>query len=1106
MAENQRWEDIAYLDVVVMDDIREAMVAGDAIAIVDCANAQLRWVNGPAAAFFGLPQIGPMIDIVEPQGFTSAKRQIKSGLSRLSDVPQPLLIRVQKGLQSKLVQAHIRLLTTLFDGAAHAMIRFDASGLAQEGERLRHMLSSIFLDEATSAIIDGDGAVIADDGRFSPSRFDADLRAQLARETAHEEDRLIKRIVTLADGSRAAVGVGRLDEMPARYLLVQMLQTLDSAPAVDIGEAPAPQNKGTSAEDTGASADEDEENDAYILPGATIRSNPKPLTSEPAPLPDLRVPEPDLSTLPYTPDNASAPIRFVWKTDSDGIFIDVSPEFAKAVGPQAANIEGLSFRHVVEALSLDPGGTIAASLDRRDTWSGKSVLWPVQGNDLRVPVDLAALPYYNRDRDFQGYRGFGIARMADMLVDPDAYGVDIARRLRGDAGDDDQASSEALGTNTQLADDTDDPFQGETPVFEGASLSPRRRVSDTPSIELDEPDHEDVAPDELLPDDHPDDAAKTGPLNALSEAEARAFAKIGVKLGRTDDDAVQDLADPLSGSDDEDEDDDEGHSTVADSQIDEGYYEPIAKIEADEPELSSSPDAALGPDILDGLPLPLLIVREETVLFANRAFSALTQFESADAINDMGLDVLFAENTPRLENGNSPDTDGQSHRPVPIQLADGSTIDARVHLQIIPWQKQTALMFAFEPMQAAPDDRARDAETQDMKTPSPEFFDVLAKPEGAAPISAEEAAELSAILDTATDGIILVDSHGMIRSINGSASALFGYDSDEITDKSFSILFAHESQRAAMDYLDSMANNGVASVLNEGREVLGRESKGGFIPLFMTIGRLPAAGGYCAVLRDITSWKQTEQALQEAKREAETASSTKSEFLAKISHEIRTPLNAIIGFSEIMSEERFGPINNDRYKGYLVDINKSGRHVLDLVNDLLDISKIESGNQNLEFESVSLNEPIAEAISMIQPQANRNRIIVRSSLETDVPPVVADLRSVKQITLNLLSNAVRFTPDGGQVIVSTHYASNGSVIVRIRDTGIGMSRKELESALQPFQQVATIGKSRGDGTGLGLPLTKALVEANRAEFSIVSEPGQGTVVKIVFPSARVLAS
>jgi PAS domain S-box-containing protein len=366
-------------------------------------------------------------------------------------------------------------------------------------------------------------------------------------------------------------------------------------------------------------------------------------------------------------------------------------------------------------------------------------------------------------------------------------------------------------------------------------------------------------------------------------------------------------------------------------------------------------------------------------------------------------------------------------------------------------------------------------------------------------------AELRTIIDTATDGVIIIDNEGAIRSVSRPAEALFGYNGDDVTGRPFTSLFAIESQRPAREYLDGLAGNGVASVLNDGREVIGREAQGRFIPLFMTIGRLPNDSGFCAVLRDITHWKRAEEELTEARAAAERASSQKTEFLARVSHEIRTPLNAIIGFSELMIDEKFGPIGSERYRDYLRDINRSGNHVLDLVNDLLDISKIEAGQQELSYEAVSLNDVLGEAVAMMQPQANRERVIIRSSFASNLPDVVADLRSIRQIALNLLSNAIRYTPAGGQVIVSTAYESSGDIAVRVRDTGVGMAAAEIEQALKPFKQINAMKRPRGDGTGLGLPLTKAMVEANRARFVIQSTPGEGTLVEIVFPSQRVLA-
>ena len=260
------------------------------------------------------------------------------------------------------------------------------------------------------------------------------------------------------------------------------------------------------------------------------------------------------------------------------------------------------------------------------------------------------------------------------------------------------------------------------------------------------------------------------------------------------------------------------------------------------------------------------------------------------------------------------------------------------------------------------------------------------------------------------------------------------------------------------------------------------------------------------MLRDITQWKRAEEDLTQARAQAERASSQKTDFLARVSHEIRTPLNAIIGFSELMVDEKFGPVGNDRYRDYLRDINRSGNHVLDLVNDLLDISKIEAGQQEMSYEAVSLNDTLAETVAMMQPQANRERVIIRSSLASRLPEVVADLRSVRQIALNLLSNAIRYTLAGGQVIVSTAYEPTGDVVIRVRDTGIGMTAggdRAGAEAVQADQRAppdaprrhrAWPAADQGDGRGQPRPLHRS-----------TRRPGEGTLVEVAFPSTRVLA-
>jgi PAS domain S-box-containing protein len=481
---------------------------------------------------------------------------------------------------------------------------------------------------------------------------------------------------------------------------------------------------------------------------------------------------------------------------------------------------------------------------------------------------------------------------------------------------------------------------------------------------------------------------------------------------------------------------------------------------------------------LDRVPYGVLVYRLSQLLYANPAFLEWTGYDSLDALVEAGgIDSLLVE-----PDAIAVEERGRKSFTVASARNEGAQADARLFM--VPWDSESAFALITSPRAeeaAAPTNAALDQARADI-------------------------AELQSILDTATDGVMVLDRDAHIVSSNRSAQALFGYEPHELEGRSFAELFAPESIGTVRNYLEGLRHDDVASLLNDGRETIGRVRQGGLIPLFLTIGKLAdGTGKSCAVFRDITPWKKAEEELVAAKRQAERDSSAKSDFLAKISHEIRTPLNAIIGFSEVMKEERFGPVGNDRYRQYLKDIHASGEHLISLINDLLDLSKIEAGKLELNFASVSINDLTQQCVAIMQPQANRQRIIIRNSLSPKLPQIVADARSVRQIVLNLLSNSIKFTGAGGQVIVSSAITDDGDVVLRVRDTGIGMSEKDIATALEPFRQVATSTRMGSGGTGLGLPLSKALAEANRARFTIKSTPNTGTLVEVAFPSTRVLA-
>ena len=253
-----------------------------------------------------------------------------------------------------------------------------------------------------------------------------------------------------------------------------------------------------------------------------------------------------------------------------------------------------------------------------------------------------------------------------------------------------------------------------------------------------------------------------------------------------------------------------------------------------------------------------------------------------------------------------------------------------------------------------------------------------------------------------------------------------------------------------------------------------------------------------AIYSDITDRKAAEEKLTQAWVDADLGNRAKSEFLANMSHELRTPLNAIIGFSEVICEQMLGPLGDQKYLEYMHDIHASGMHLLAIVNDVLDMAKIEAGKLELRRTPIAVGAMFDESIRMVSERA-RSRSIRLTVDRLEAETVVADERAIKQVTLNLLSNAVKFSPDRGRVSVRALAARDGSFVLEVEDHGIGMTAAGIERALQPFGQVSTPETRPQSGTGLGLPITKGLVEAHGGSMVIESAAGRGTTVRVVLP-------
>jgi PAS domain S-box-containing protein len=447
--------------------------------------------------------------------------------------------------------------------------------------------------------------------------------------------------------------------------------------------------------------------------------------------------------------------------------------------------------------------------------------------------------------------------------------------------------------------------------------------------------------------------------------------------------------------------------------------------------------------LLDLLPVGVLIYRLDRLLYANPAFLERMGYPSLHALEEAGsLDALYVE--PGVSTASSTSDTGTpvtiSANQASSQHAPASATAARLYT--ISWDGDSALALIFS----------------NPRTESPDVVQAMSEAIAASEPSVAgqaNAEELGAILDTTAEGIVIFDAEGNINSCNRSAEALFGYDGAELFERNLAELFAPESQLAVLEYLQGIKGADIASLLDHGRDVLGRVRGGGIIPLSMTMGRTrPDGPNFFAVFRDLSTARKSEGELQQAQRLADRAANAKADMLARISHEVRTPLNAIIGFAEVMIGERFGALGNERYIEYMKDIRASGERVIAIINDLLDLSRIETGKLDLAFANQNLNDTVESCVAVMQPQANRERIIIRTSLAHMLPPVLADARALRQITLNLIGNSIHLANAGGQVIVSTALSDFGEVVLRVRDTGHGLNDTEVAAAMEPFRTQA----------------------------------------------------
>jgi PAS domain S-box-containing protein len=352
--------------------------------------------------------------------------------------------------------------------------------------------------------------------------------------------------------------------------------------------------------------------------------------------------------------------------------------------------------------------------------------------------------------------------------------------------------------------------------------------------------------------------------------------------------------------------------------------------------------------------------------------------------------------------------------------------------------------------------------------------------------------------------IVSFDPHTQLRTyISPSCRRLYGYEPEEAISMAATEVIHPDDFPAVEAALEGINGSGQGSVTYRARRKDGTYI---WVEASLTASRNPASGAVeiVSVVRDVSERVRSEEKLRKAKAEAEAGSRAKSEFLSTVSHELRTPLNAVIGFSEIMQREILGPIGNEKYRSYLADIQSSGRLLLNVINDILDLSKAEAGKLELSETVFDMEGTIRSALKLLRPSIEKAGLCVEVCMPSGLPMLRADERKTQQVFLNLLSNALKFTNPGGHIEVAAWVDVEGGIRVRVTDTGIGIEADRLASVFEPFTQIDSALSRKHNGSGLGLSVVKAIVERHNGSVALRSTVGIGTAVTVIFPPDRVV--
>ncbi len=361
---------------------------------------------------------------------------------------------------------------------------------------------------------------------------------------------------------------------------------------------------------------------------------------------------------------------------------------------------------------------------------------------------------------------------------------------------------------------------------------------------------------------------------------------------------------------------------------------------------------------------------------------------------------------------------------------------------------------------------------------------------------------LTSVFDVSEIGIVVTDHNRRIVKVNDSFVRIYGWERDELMGHDMVDIIEPDERPMASRNFDEFIRSGIRSS-GEIRLMRRDSSIANVLFTTATLELSQKRRFQVTTVMDITLRKQMEVSLRHAKEQADSANHAKSAFLANMSHELRTPLNAIIGFSEMMVKETFGALGHPKYAEYLGDIHMSARHLLEIINEVLDMSKIEAGKVELDEQEIDVGSLIHSVTRLMVSRAFSTGLDIQENIAPDMPLLYADPRLVRQILINLVTNALKYSQKAGTIDVGAYMNDKGQMVITVADQGVGIPKERIREAMEPFGQIHDPTRSRSyQGTGLGLPLAKAMAELHDGTLSLESDIGAGTLVTVAFPRRR----